>query len=325
MAGYNSYEDLLWEQDYGSDDSGAQTPLYDTQTDQGKVNAPTGGTWLSPQSWRNDDGGSSGPFAWDLPASKQAIPSTTTKLGLPSFTSGGGGIPSTAGGMTRLPAVSATARRGPLLMKPTAPNIPKYSGAMPPQYPQFSFNEKLAIPEFAGPTYEAPEYDRKRISQLSQQFANPYLAELRRSIREAIVRSGASGNPILQRYQLESALQGAGEGIGKTMAEAGRYGEQAYGREHAALTDTAKTQYQGDWNKAVMEYEGKKQAAVADWETSLKAALTNYGANTDALKMSYESAETASRASYTARLNAEMARWEAEMKAYLRSAGAIPA
>jgi hypothetical protein len=191
--------------------------------------------------------------------------------------------------------------------KPTMPTYAPYTPGTPPA----PWSGEYVPPTYTAPAYNAPAYDQRKESAHAQKFANPYLSELRRSIRQAITRSGVSGNPILAKYGMEGAMESAGEGFGKVMSSAGQYGQQAYGTEYgrqltaydkgySAQTDTSRMNYQGQMDAAKIKYQQgqinyqqlvdvwrmgeqqKQQATQAKWNADLQAfqmALKNYYAS----------------------------------------------
>ena len=166
---------------------------------------------------------------------------------------------------------------------PVAPTYIPYTGS------------DLAVPEYTAPvaptplTFTAPRYDEGKAEHYAQQYSNPYLAELRRGIRSAIVRSNASGNPTLARYNMGEAMQGAGEGFGKIMGEAGKYGKSVYGDEygrefsaaHTSFSQAANLQnaaYQAEVARRQSEFGAKNQQYQQAWKSKEQQAINEFAA-----------------------------------------------
>jgi hypothetical protein len=151
-----------------------------------------------------------------------------------------------------------------------------------------AFAHPGAAPSFVAPTYTAPgpyvapAWNERRVAYQTQKAASPYLSEIRRSIRQAISRSGVSGNPIIQKYAMGGAMDAAGDNFGKVMGQAGdiglknytaEYGRDlnAYNMNYAQTQDVAKTNYQAK----VSEAQANFNAQLAAFQAALKAYYNN--------------------------------------------------
>jgi hypothetical protein len=147
------------------------------------------------------------------------------------------------------------------------------------------FNSKLAIPEFAAqptltmPTYAAPAYDESKVKKYTQQYANPYMADIRRTVMNAIATSRGSSNPVVAKFIQEGAMGGMGSKTGEVMAAAGKYGQAAYNDEYGREADVAKTNYAANVQGVLGNFEAAKSAIntenQARWNTSMATYTTN--------------------------------------------------
>ena len=329
--GYDSYEDLMYEYDYGggdsgsletalpnsggsgedysgTDDSGAQTGgLFTTYTAPGERNAPTGGIWNSDTSWTNTGSGSdysgyksnyisranSSDF-WNSNYGKIGGNSSGSSIG----GGGGGGGRVNSGGEgggggysgTRLPATTQSYGSAPSYQQKSYGSAPSYQqksyGYVPAlNLPTLNTNFG-ALPTYTAPTYTAPKYDKKQAYKYAQEYALPYIAEYRRAIAKALQSSGASGNPVLQRFAIEGAADAFSEGLGKSMATAGKEGRSQYNEEYGRLLDAAKTGYSAavdaakmNYTTALNAYNAKRQDAILQYEKKFQAAMAQWNAN----------------------------------------------
>jgi hypothetical protein len=143
-------------------------------------------------------------------------------------------------------------------------------------------------PTFTAPTYTppapyvAPAWNERKVAYQTQKAASPYLAEIRRSIRQAITRSGVSGNPILQKYAVGGAMEAAGGAFGKVMGQAGDTGLKNYTAEYGRDLNAYNMNYGQSVDTAKMNYQGKMTEAQANFSNQLaafQAALKGYYSN----------------------------------------------
>ena len=103
---------------------------------------------------------------------------------------------------------------------------------------------KSGIPTYTPPAaYKAPEYNQRRVAALTQAKANPYIADLHRTILEAIAQSRGQSNPTVQKFLNEGTMKSAGSDVGKIMGQAATEGEKAYAPEYAGKVQEAQTNY----------------------------------------------------------------------------------
>lgn len=132
---------------------------------------------------------------------------------------------------------------------------------------------KSGVPTYTPPApYVAPAYDRRRVSALTQQQANPYVSNLHRTILEAIAQSRGESSPIISRYKNEGIMSAYGSSLGKVMGQAAREGANAYQPEYAGLLDASKINYT---TQAQVERD-KYQAAMNIYNTALSSYLKGY-------------------------------------------------
>jgi len=138
-------------------------------------------------------------------------------------------------------------------------------------------------PTLSLPTYKAPEWDETRDKYYSQQQSMPYVTEIRRAIKEAILRSGATTSPVLRRYMLGEVASNASSGLGKVMSQARQYGQQAYGNEWNRTADEAKTNYLGGVQTAIANNQAEianvsalNQSTMSRSNMLFQAALKDY-------------------------------------------------
>jgi hypothetical protein len=221
---------------------------YNTETQRGGINEPTGGTWNSPVSWSNTPAiqydGSVG-YGFNAPVPTKGIPADAGGGGGKKATSGGG-----FGGVT----------------------FP-YPGTPP----------TFTAPTYTPPApYVAPAWNERKVAYQTQKAASPYLAEIRRSIRQAITRSGVSGNPIIQKYAMGGAMEAAGGAFGKVMGQAGDTGLKNYTAEYGRDLNAYNMNYGQSVDTAKMNYQGKMTEAQANFSNQLaafQAALKGYYSN----------------------------------------------
>lgn len=100
----------------------------------------------------------------------------------------------------------------------------------------------------SAPTYTAPKWDENKVSKYASKFSSPYINEIRRAIREAIMSAGSYSSPALRRYYSGAAVDRASEGMGKIMSQAAQHGLQTYGNEYNRLVDESKTNFMATLN-----------------------------------------------------------------------------
>lgn len=124
------------------------------------------------------------------------------------------------------------------------------------------------------PTYVAPKWDKKEIKKYSAQFSSPYITEIRRAIRDALLRSGSYSSPVLRRYAAGGAIEKASEGLGKVMSQATQYGTQAYGNEYGRLVDESKTNYMANINNIYQQNALASQQNMMLFNAALRDFLS---------------------------------------------------
>ena len=139
------------------------------------------------------------------------------------------------------------------------------------QYKNFAFQYPVPAQE-TYPTYTAPKWDESRVSKYASKFASPYISEMRKAIRDAIVRTSSTTSPIQRRYQLGGALEKAGEGYGKIMSQAGQYGAGMYRDEYSRAAEEGKINYTTNVAGINMRNVAAQQQSLALYN----AALTDF-------------------------------------------------
>jgi hypothetical protein len=135
----------------------------------------------------------------------------------------------------------------------------------------FDWNRiKAPVWEGVGP-YNKPGYDEGKVKKYSQQYAAPYLAELRRAIRNAITRAGVTGNPIVQKYASEGAIASGGEKMGDVLSRSMREGRQIYGDEYKGELASSQFAYQSAYQNALQKFQSEVGQYNRDLEGMYKA------------------------------------------------------
>lgn len=137
------------------------------------------------------------------------------------------------------------------------------SKPLPPSYPT------LSLPE-----YTAPEYNKKAISELQQTMARPGWNRLSNALTEALIRSQSEDNPYVRKTYNRSALRGYGEGLSNIMERTLPMAQSEYAREHAALVDEAKTNFENLSRSALMNYQSEINRQNAMYEAAWKDYLS---------------------------------------------------
>lgn len=113
------------------------------------------------------------------------------------------------------------------------------------------------------PNFEAPDYDRRRVRQLTQEQAAPQVRRLRDSVQQAMGRSFE--NPNVQAMTLREALSGYGLGLEGAMA----------GAQDRAMREYA-TEYEGEYQEATRQHATDVQEEMAEFEAAWNDYLKNY-------------------------------------------------
>jgi len=109
------------------------------------------------------------------------------------------------------------------------------------------------------PTYNAPEMDRARISELAELSMGAPMGRLKQGLNRAMIEARYSNNPNIRNLARKSALSGYGSGVADIRAGAQREGMAGYmpefqaaqskaGAEYAAGVGQVNTKYQADMN-----------------------------------------------------------------------------
>jgi len=220
-----------------------------------------------------------------LPIAKPALPMGT---GLLQSNSGletgfmGSGVDTTSQGYQRqnMPAISTGAyndrnslsNSGQVLT--IGSPLGKGLGALPDVVSTFN-QASYGIPaQQSYPTYTAPAWDESKVNKYAAKFSAPYIGEVRRAIRDAILRSGASSSPVLRRYQLGNAVDKAGEGLGKIMGQATQYGLGAYNTEYGRNVDEAKTNFTSKISNINQQNSLAAQQSMALFQAALNSYMS---------------------------------------------------
>jgi hypothetical protein len=119
------------------------------------------------------------------------------------------------------------------------------------------------------PTYTAPAWDDSKVSKYASKFASPYISEMRKAIRDAIVRTSSTTSPIQRRYQLGSALEKSGEGMGKIMSQANVFGANQYQNEYNRSLDESKVNFTSGMENTRARNTANQQRYMAFYNTAL--------------------------------------------------------
>jgi hypothetical protein len=169
---------------------------------------------------------------------------------------------------------------------------------------------------YVAPTWNAPVYDHKKENAYAQKFAQPQMAELRRAVRQAITRSGISGNPILSKYAMGGAMEQFGEGTGKVMGEAGKYGLAAYGQEYGRGLDAAKMAYGVEANQSMTNYNQQTDEAKINYGSQQDQARQDYSRGQDIAARDYQERQNAYNMNYNAQESAKQREYQNQQEAY---------
>ena len=104
---------------------------------------------------------------------------------------------------------------------------------------------------FVAPTFEAPEWDKGKITQLTRAAAAPGMRALRRGMRQALP-TGYSPQEVQAR---RAALEGYGGGLSQVMGGARAAGAAQYGQ-----------QYGREFEAAKLGFGAELEGARADWQ-----------------------------------------------------------
>ena len=121
----------------------------------------------------------------------------------------------------------------------------------------------------SSPIYTAPKWDESRVSKYASKFASPYISEMRKAIRDAIVRTSSTTSPIQRRYQLGGALEKSGEGYGKIMSQANVFGASQYQNEYNRLADESRINYTSGIEDVRTRNVANQQRYMAFYNTAL--------------------------------------------------------
>lgn len=325
---YDSYEDWAFQQDYGSGSgtegvgsylsSGGALPIStsgeDTWGSQGEWKGYSESSGISGQDTENSGGSSADLWGQynesmlnrlpkpsgsggGLSGFQSSLPNysgKTYQIGAPlgSQKSGSGGVSSntyqypsksgysggSSGGYSSKTPVTSYSQAA--IQDVNWPTYPTASSA-----PGFSFTEK-----YDGPTYTAPAYDKSQVLAYAQEYAMPYISEFRNAISKALAQTGASGNPILQRYALGEMMDETGQGIAEGMRAAGSYGLNAYNQEYNRISDAGYKEYLSKADVAKTKFNAAKDTALAKYQADIEAWKADQQAKVDAYNAAFKKA-----------------------------------
>lgn len=133
------------------------------------------------------------------------------------------------------------------------------------------------------PEYSAPEYDEKKVRQISQRIAAPALMRLRRDMMTTIAQSGNYfGNPIARAEATRRALRAYGLGVAETLGRSEQAGRAQYSQEYATNVNEAMTNYNAQMQDRMTKYtaamdEFVRTGTQKSTSTTKKEYATQYG------------------------------------------------
>jgi hypothetical protein len=143
--------------------------------------------------------------------------------------------------------------------------------------PEYQTTEFKGPGEYKAPEYAPPEYDDAVEKKLRSEYMAPGMRQVRQSTAQAITSSKSLDNPNARALFIEKALSGVGDAISSVSATAGKEARSAamdqykmdmekYNFGWKALSDEAKTNYDSEWQKAIMDFQESRYANQMDYQ-----------------------------------------------------------
>lgn len=167
-----------------------------------------------------------------------------------------------------------------------APELPDYPDFVTPKLPDYPVYKAPELPEM--PKYTAPEWDEGKIKGLTQTFAAPGLRSLRQQMARATTQP--SSNPNVRAMTLREALAGYGAGLESIMSGARQTAGSEYAREYGIKADEAKTNFQTELNKAVMQGNLTQDEARTNFQAALNKVVAEGQMSLEEVKMNFQTA-----------------------------------
>ena len=121
--------------------------------------------------------------------------------------------------------------------------------------------------------YTPIAYNQAAENKYTQAFYNPMRSETSRIAREAMVRAGVSGNPILARYGSGDMMQRAGESLGKSYSAAKGIAMNKAGQEQNIAEMGNRIGYEALVNAGMAAAAAKNAAELAARNRSSARAM----------------------------------------------------
>jgi hypothetical protein len=105
------------------------------------------------------------------------------------------------------------------------------------------------------PEYMLPEFDRSRVSELTELEMGAPLGRLRQGLNRALIEARYSDNPNVRALARKKALSGYGEGLSDIRTGAHRRALSQYAPEYQAKIGKAGAEYQAGVGRVQQKYQ----------------------------------------------------------------------
>jgi len=105
------------------------------------------------------------------------------------------------------------------------------------------------------PTYVQPEFDKKRISELTELAAGAPMGRLKQGLDRGLIEARYSDNPNIRNLARKAVLSGYGSGLTDVRSGAHKEAMSEYMPEYQASLTAADTEYQTGVNRVNTQYE----------------------------------------------------------------------